>query len=224
MTARPDSIDWDKGGGLVPAIIQHAITGRVLMLGYMNVEALERTTSSRRVTFFSRSRDRLWTKGETSGNTLELRDIELDCDADTLLVTAIPAGPTCHLETPSCFDRDTEQPGFGFVGRLEGIIRERMDEGSDESYTTQLVNAGVQRIAQKVGEEGVEVALAGMKGDREELVSESADLLYHLLVLLKQQGASLADVVQQLEARHQSDPVPASEPRGQSPALTPVQN
>ena len=223
MTTRVESIDWEKGGGLVPAIVQHATTGRVLMLGYMNAEALEKTLSSRLVTFFSRSRECLWTKGETSGNTLELRDIELDCDADTVLVTAIPAGPTCHLDTPSCFDRDTEQPGFGFVGQLEGIIRDRMDEGSDESYTAQLANAGVQRVAQKVGEEGVEVALAGMKGDREELVSESADLLYHLLVLLRQQGASFADVAKQLEARHRSDPVPAGEPRGQSPALTPVQ-
>lgn len=202
MTSLIASIDWDKGNGLVPAIVQHAITGRVLMLGYMNVEALEKTQSSGLVTFYSRSRKCLWTKGETSGNKLEVKSIELDCDADTLLVTARPAGPTCHLETTSCFDRDVERPGFGFVGELERVIGDRMKQNSDESYTAQLVNAGVQRIAQKVGEEGVEVALAGMKGDREELVSESADLLYHLLVLLNQQGAGLVDVAQQLEVRH----------------------
>jgi len=202
VTEQFDNIDWEKGGGLVPAIVQHAISGRVLMLGYMNAAALEKTTSSQRVTFYSRSRECLWTKGETSGNTLELRNIELDCDADTLLVAAIPAGPTCHLETPSCFDNGAEKPGFGFIGQLERIILDRMNEKADDSYTAQLVDAGIQRIAQKVGEEGVEVALAGVKGDREELVAESADLLYHLLVLLQQQGASFADVAQQLDSRH----------------------
>lgn len=205
MTSLADRIDWEKVDGLVPAIVQHAITGRVLMLGYMSAEALQKTTSCRQVTFFSRSRQKIWTKGETSGNTLELKAIELDCDADTLLVAAIPAGPTCHRETTSCFDRDTEQPGFGFIGQLEGIIRERMEGGSAESYTVQLVNAGVQRIAQKVGEEGVEVALASMKGDRNELVAETADLLYHLLVLLQHQGASFAAVAGEL-ARRQPAP------------------
>ena len=208
MTVRLDSIDWEKGGGLVPAIVQHATTGRVLMLGYMNAEALQQTTSSRRVTFYSRSRARLWTKGETSGNTLEFRDVELDCDADALLVSAIPVGPTCHLDTPSCFDNSTEKRGFGFVGELEGIIRSRMNGDAEASYTAKLVDEGVQRIAQKVGEEGVEVALAGVKGDREELIAESADLLYHLLVLLQQQGASFADVARQLDGRH--DPGPAN--------------
>jgi phosphoribosyl-ATP pyrophosphohydrolase/phosphoribosyl-AMP cyclohydrolase len=202
VTSLNDSIDWKKNDGLVPAIVQHAVTGRVLMLGYMNAEALVKTQSSKLVTFYSRSRNRLWTKGETSGNKLQLREIELDCDGDTLLVTAAPTGPTCHLEKPSCFDRDAELPGFGFVGQLESIITDRMKNRSSESYTAQLANAGIQRIAQKVGEEGVEVALAGMKGDRKELVSEAADLIYHVLVLLNYQGLNFADVAQQLECRH----------------------
>jgi phosphoribosyl-ATP pyrophosphohydrolase/phosphoribosyl-AMP cyclohydrolase len=202
MTTLVDKIDWSKGGGLVPAIVQHSVTGRVLMLGYMNEEALSKTASSKLVTFYSRSRKRLWTKGETSGNQLELKTIDVDCDADTLLVKAFPVGPTCHRETVSCFDQDNLEPGFGFVGQLESIISDRIDQGAGESYTAKLARAGVQRIAQKVGEEGVEVALAGMKEDREELISESADLLYHLLVLLKHQGASIADVAQQLDSRH----------------------
>lgn len=202
MTSLHDSVDWKKNDGLVPAIVQHAVTGRVLMLGYMNAEALLETQSSKLVTFYSRSRKRLWTKGETSGNKLELRKIELDCDCDTLLVTAAPTGPTCHLEKTSCFDRDAELPGFGFVGQLESIILDRLRNQAGESYTARLANAGVQRIAQKVGEEGVEVALAGMKGDRKELVSEVADLIYHVLVLLSYQGLNFADVAQQLESRH----------------------
>jgi len=201
MTSLHDNIDWKKGDGLVPAIVQHAVTGRVLMLGYMNAEALEETQSSELVTFYSRSRDCLWTKGETSGNKLRLRDIELDCDGDTLLVTAAPTGPTCHLEKSSCFDRDTEVPGFGFVGQLETIIEDRMKHPSSESYTAQLVNAGVQRIAQKIGEEGVELALAATKGDPKEIVCEAADLIYHVLVLLKHQGLNFSDVAQQLESR-----------------------
>lgn len=206
MTTLAERIDWNKGGGLVPAIVQHAATGSVLMLGYMNVEALEKTMSSKLVSFFSRSRNCLWTKGETSGNRLALREISLDCDADTLLVAALPAGPTCHRGTSSCFAGEAGQSGFGFVGKLENTVRARMDENSADSYTSQLAVAGVQRIAQKVGEEGVEVALAGMKGDQEELVSEAADLLYHLLVLLQHQGASFADVAQQLEHRHHPEP------------------
>ncbi len=197
-----ENIDWEKGGGLVPAIVQHAVTGRVLMLGYMNARALAETQASELVTFYSRSRNCLWTKGETSGNRLKLRNIELDCDGDTLLVQATPTGPTCHLEKSSCFDRDAELPGFGFVGQLETIIKERMKDQPSGSYTAQLMNAGVQRIAQKIGEEGVEVALAATKGDRQEIISEAADLLYHVLVLLNHQGLSFADVAQQLETRH----------------------
>lgn len=204
MTALVDKVDWQKGDGLVPAVIQHAVTGRVLMLGYMNADALERTLVGKRVTFFSRSRQCLWTKGETSGNTLECRSVELDCDADTLLVAAVPAGPTCHRDIASCFDDDTEAAGFGFLGTLERVITERLDNGAGDSYTAQLAGAGVKCIAQKVGEEGVEVALAGVNGDRDELVAESADLLYHLLVLLRQQGVSIADVAQVLDDRHTS--------------------
>ncbi len=197
-----DNIDWKKGRGLVPAIVQHAVTGRILMLGYMNAKALAETQASELVTFYSRSRNCLWTKGETSGNRLKLRNIELDCDGDTLLVQATPTGPTCHLEKSSCFDPDAELPGFGFVGQLETIIKDRMKDQPKESYTAQLINAGVQRIAQKIGEEGVEVALAATKGDRQEIISEVADLIYHVLVLLNHQGLSFADVAQQLETRH----------------------
>ncbi len=202
MTSLHDKIDWEKGNGLVPAIVQHVVTGRVLMLGYMNAEALAETQASELVTFYSRSRKCLWTKGETSENILKLRKIELDCDSDALLVKAAPSGPTCHLEKSSCFDRNDELPGFGFVGQLETIIKDRMKEQPSESYTAQLMNAGVQRIAQKIGEEGVEVALAAMKRDRKEIVSEAADLIYHVLVLLNHQGLNFADVAQELETRH----------------------
>lgn len=202
MIALSDQIDWKKGAGLVPAIVQHAVTGRVLMLGYMNAEALAKTQSSKWVTFYSRSRKRLWTKGETSGNMLELRHIEVDCDCDTLLVSAFPTGATCHLDKSSCFDSDTALPGFGFIGQLETIIADRANHQSADSYTTQLLTAGIQRIAQKVGEEGVEVALAGMKGDGNEIINETADLMFHVLVLLKHQNLSFSDVAQQLESRH----------------------
>jgi len=202
MTSLHDKIDWEKGNGLVPAIVQHVVTGRVLMLGYMNAEALAETQASELVTFYSRLRKCLWTKGETSGNVLKLRNIELDCDSDALLVKAAPSGPTCHLEKSSCFDRNDELPGFGFVGQLETIIKDRMKERPSESYTAQLMNAGVQRIAQKIGEEGVEVALAAMKRDRKEIVCEAADLIYHVLVLLNHQGLNFADVAQELETRH----------------------
>jgi phosphoribosyl-ATP pyrophosphohydrolase/phosphoribosyl-AMP cyclohydrolase len=204
VTLSGEAIDWEKSDGLVPAIVQHGTTGRVLMLGYMNAEALAATQTSGLVTFYSRSRKCLWTKGETSGNKLELSAIELDCDRDTLLVTAIPAGPTCHLERNSCFDQDTELPGFGFIGQLESVIEDRMANPEKESYTTQLMNAGIHRMAQKIGEEGVELALAATKGDHAEITSEAADLIYHVLVLLKQQGLEFADVAQQLQSRHQS--------------------
>lgn len=202
MTSLHEHIDWNRGDGLVPVIVQHAVTARVLMLGYMNREALATTQSSNLVTFYSRSRDCLWTKGETSGNRLELRTIEFDCDADTLLVQALPAGPTCHRQTSSCFDNDVEQPGFGFVGQLESVIQERKNTAPADSYTAELLSAGVQRVAQKIGEEGVEVALAAVQGNRQEIVSETADLIYHVLVLLAHQGLQIADVVQHLESRH----------------------
>ncbi len=202
MISLHDNIDWKKGNGLVPAIVQHAVTGRVLMLGYMNATALAETQASEWVTFYSRSRKCLWTKGETSGNRLKLRNIELDCDGDTILVQAHPTGPTCHLEKSSCFDHDAELPGFGFVGQLETIISERIKDQPGDSYTAQLAYAGVQRIAQKIGEEGVEVALAAMTGDRREIIGEAADLIYHVLVLLNHQRLSFADVAQQLATRH----------------------
>ncbi len=206
MSSLEGKIDWKKGVGLVPAIVQHAVTGRVLMLGYMNAEALAETQASKLVTFYSRSRQCLWTKGETSGNKLELHDIELDCDGDALLVKAAPTGPACHLDKSSCFDGDTELPGFGFIGQLETIINDRIISNKKDSYTAQLVNAGVRRMAQKIGEEGVELALAAMGGDHAEIVSESADLIYHLLVLLNHQGLRFTDVAQQLESRHRGSP------------------
>jgi len=205
MNELQNKIDWTKDDGLVPVIIQHAISGRVLMLAYMNVDALTQTRSSGWVTFFSRSRQCLWTKGETSGNRLRLDSIEVDCDGDTLLVNAIPLGPTCHLETNSCFDKNKEQPGFGFIGQLESIIRDRQDNPRSDSYTTQLMTEGVRRIAQKIGEEGVEVALAAVNEDRQDIIGEVADLIYHVLVLLRHQELSFSDVAQQLEKRHRKN-------------------
>ena len=205
MTVVGDEPDWKKGGGLLPAVVQHAISGRILMLGYMNAEALTTTLSLKRVTFFSRSKKRLWTKGESSGNWLELRDIEIDCDRDAILVTAIPNGPTCHLGTPSCFDQSGERSGYGFIGELEGVIRARVMEVPSGSYTARLVNAGMSKMAQKVGEEGVELALAAVQGSRSEIIGEAADLVYHLLVLLQSRQVEFADVVLQLEERHRAD-------------------
>lgn len=198
-------IDWAKGDGLVPAIVQHAITGRVLMLGFMNVDALTATQTTNWVTFFSRSRQCLWTKGETSGNKLKLRSIEIDCDNDTLLVTAVPSGPTCHLGTSSCFDREQERPGLGFIGQLESIIGERQSHRPVDSYTAKLMSEGTKRIAQKIGEEGVEVALAATSKNREEIVAEVADLIFHVLVLLKHQDLSFSDIAHRLEERHREN-------------------
>jgi phosphoribosyl-ATP pyrophosphohydrolase/phosphoribosyl-AMP cyclohydrolase len=197
-----ETIDWTKGNGLVPAVVQDATNGRVLMLAYMNAEALAKTLSTGLVTFYSRSRQRLWTKGEESGNTLTLQDIQRDCDNDTLLIQAFPAGPTCHLNRTSCFDDQYSKPGFGFIGELEDIITQRMEDQPEQSYTAGLAQSGVRRIAQKIGEEGVEVALAAATGDRAELVEESADLLFHVLVLLKQQDLGFEDVATKLQERH----------------------
>ncbi len=203
MTTLTAQIDWSKGNDLVPAIVQDAISGRVLMLGYMNAEALEKTQTSKWVTFFSRSRQCLWTKGETSGNKLKMERIEVDCDNDTLLVTATPLGPTCHLGTVSCFDKNQEQPGFGFIGKLESIIADRQESRPDGSYTARLMNEGIQRIAQKVGEEGVEVALAAVKENREEIIGEVSDLMYHVLVLLRHQEIGFSDIAQRLKERQE---------------------
>lgn len=204
MSATHASIDWQKGDGLVPAIVQHAVTGRVLMLGYMNVEALEITKTTGHVTFFSRSRQCLWTKGETSGNRLEFCEIETDCDADAILVQALPTGPVCHLERNSCFDRDTGTRGFGIIGRLEDTIDDRIEKKADESYTAQLVRAGIERLAKKIGEEGVELALAATRQNRGEIIAEAADLVYHVLVMLRERGMEFGDIARELDARHRS--------------------
>lgn len=193
------TLAWEKQGGLLPAIVQDATTLRVLMLGYMDRAALEATLASGRVTFYSRSRQRLWTKGETSGHFLELVSVEADCDDDSLLVQARPQGPTCHLQRPSCFPT---APG-DFLNDLEGLIAQRERERPAGSYTTRLFEAGVRPIAQKVGEEGVETALAAVAQGDAELAGEAADLLYHLLVLLRARGMGLEDAIAVLRSRHQ---------------------
>ncbi|MEM1411851.1 MAG: bifunctional phosphoribosyl-AMP cyclohydrolase/phosphoribosyl-ATP diphosphatase HisIE [Pseudomonadota bacterium] len=202
--------DWVKMDGLLPAVVQDAFDGRILMVGYMNETSLDVTIESGKVTFWSRSRQELWTKGETSGNTLNLVDVTLDCDRDCLLVRAQPAGPTCHTGAHTCFDpahehleaSDGPRPDLAFLGDLERVIRQRDRDRPAGSYTTQLLEAGIKRIAQKVGEEGVETALAAAAGDPDELLNESSDLLYHLLVLLRARQLSLSDLLTTLESRH----------------------
>jgi phosphoribosyl-ATP pyrophosphohydrolase/phosphoribosyl-AMP cyclohydrolase len=196
-----DNLDWNKGDALLPAIVQHWHSGAVLMLGYMNREALEHTRQSGKVTFWSRSRQRLWTKGETSGNFLLLRSLHADCDGDTLLVVADPQGPTCHLGSASCFG-DASTPPLAFLAELDTLIAQRAEQRPAGSYTTKLLESGLSRIAQKVGEEGVETALAGVGESDEALLGESADLLFHLFVLLRARGKSLADAAGTLAARH----------------------
>lgn len=197
----PNRLDWEKSEGMIPAIVQHVYTGEILMQGYMTREALEKTIETGHVTFFSRSKGRLWTKGETSGHVLQLRAITTDCDNDSLLVAADPIGPTCHRGCPSCFDEHPALP-LAFLAELEQILAGRKNADPESSYTARLYAKGTKRIAQKVGEEGVEVALAAMAKDREELINESADLLYHLTVLLQNEGLQLADVVNCLKERH----------------------
>jgi phosphoribosyl-ATP pyrophosphohydrolase/phosphoribosyl-AMP cyclohydrolase len=199
-----DKVDFAKGDGLVPAIVQDADSGAVLMLGYMNREALEHTLARRRAVFFSRSKQRLWEKGETTGHTLDLVDVALDCDADTLLVTVRPRGPACHNGTRTCFGDEPRSvaSSIGFLARLEAVIAQRAAEKPEASYTARLLDKGIARVAQKVGEEGVEVALAGVNESTQKVIDESADLLFHLLVLLRARGLTLAQVVQALEARH----------------------
>jgi len=193
--------DWAKCEGLIPAIIQDADTGQVLMLGYMNAQALQTTRDTRRVTFFSRSRQRLWTKGESSGHFLDFVDLRLDCDQDSLLILARPHGPTCHNGTISCFG-DFPGPPLAFLGELDKLIATRHRERPEGSYTTRLFNSGTRRMAQKVGEEGVETALAAVAQSSEALVGEAADLIFHLLVLLRDRGQGLADVANRLRDRH----------------------
>lgn len=198
------SLDWSKGDGLLPAIVQHARTGRVLMLGYMSEDSLRDTLESGRVVFFSRSRQQLWTKGETSGNFLNVVNVSTDCDRDAILVTADPLGPTCHLGSESCFDEAeaTDAQRLAFLSLLERIIANRIAEQPDGSYVARLFERGPSRMAQKVGEEGIEVALASVTRDDEGVISESADLLFHLLLLLRSRDLSLAAVVDELRARH----------------------
>jgi phosphoribosyl-ATP pyrophosphohydrolase/phosphoribosyl-AMP cyclohydrolase len=194
-------IDFAKGSGLIPAIIQHSETNQVLMLGYMNEEALNITNKTGLVTFFSRSRDKIWTKGETSGNFLQLVRMIIDCDNDTLLIKVLPKGPVCHKGTVSCFDED-KFTNMSFLSKLEEIIKSRKSKDETESYTAKLLNGPLRRIAQKVGEEGVETALASVTETDGKLISESADLLYHLLVLLQAKNLELSDVVNELNKRH----------------------
>jgi phosphoribosyl-AMP cyclohydrolase / phosphoribosyl-ATP pyrophosphohydrolase len=199
-----ERIDWNKDDGLVPAIVQHGGSGRVLMLGYMDRAALAATLARGRVVFFSRSKQRLWEKGETSGNFLQLVDIRSDCDADTLLVIAMPAGPVCHTGSASCFGDEslTAAAPLSFLLELEQVIAQRIAEAPEGSYTARLYERGVRHVAQKVGEEGLEVALAGAGESDDALVGECADLLYHLLVLLRSRSLPLAAVIEELRRRH----------------------
>ncbi len=196
----PDTLDFDKGGGLIPAIVQDVDTLQVLALAYMDRPALDETIQSGEATFFSRSRGGRWRKGETSGDRLFVRQIIADCDGDAVVVKVLPVGNACHLNRVSCFGED-DAPGLGRLARLERTIAERAEADPAESWTARLLAEGPKRAAQKVGEEGVETALAGAAGDDAELASEAADLIYHLLVLLKARGLSSQDVLDVLTAR-----------------------
>jgi phosphoribosyl-ATP pyrophosphohydrolase/phosphoribosyl-AMP cyclohydrolase len=200
-------VDWDKGNGLLPAIIQDAADGAVLMLGYMNRDALAETVASNRVTFWSRSKGRLWTKGESSGNFLALRAVSVDCDGDTLLILAEPAGPACHTGTRTCWGENAPHAAveaLGFLAKLEGIIQQRIASRPAGSYTAKLLAEGTRRIAQKVGEEGLELALAAVAQPDEEVLGEAADLLYHAMLLLQVKNLSLAKVAAELALRHEN--------------------
>jgi phosphoribosyl-ATP pyrophosphohydrolase/phosphoribosyl-AMP cyclohydrolase len=203
-----EQLAWMKNDGLLPAIVQHAETSQVLMLGYMNRDALRETLANKRVTFYSRSKARLWTKGETSGHFLDVISVAADCDNDTLLITANAHGPTCHNGTQSCFGDDINANArqLAFLNRLESVIAQRLADRPEGSYTARLWAQGPTRIAQKVGEEGVEVALAAVTQTDDRLVSESADLLFHLALLLKSRNLSLNAVVHELERRHAAKP------------------
>lgn len=195
-------IDFDKMGGLVPAIIQDAVTKNVLMLGFMNEEAYQKTIDTKKVTFWSRTRNSLWTKGETSGNYLNLVDIKLDCDNDTLLVKVHPQGPTCHLGTDTCWGEDNSLNPILFLSELQNFIDKRHQEMPENSYTTSLFNKGINKMAQKVGEEATETIIEATNGTNEQLVYESSDLLYHLIVMLTAKGLSIEDVASELIKRH----------------------
>ncbi len=195
-------IDFEKMGGLVPAIIQDATTKNVLMLGFMNEEAYNKTLETKHVTFWSRTRQTLWTKGETSGNFLNLVSMQIDCDNDTLLVKANPIGPTCHTGTDTCWGEDNEMNPLLFLTELQDFINKRKEEMPEGSYTTSLFNKGVNKIAQKVGEEALETVIEATNGTADHLVYEASDLLYHLLVLLTEKGLRIEDVAAELQKRH----------------------
>jgi phosphoribosyl-ATP pyrophosphohydrolase/phosphoribosyl-AMP cyclohydrolase len=193
-------LDFSKSDGLVPVIVQDAQTLEVLMLGYMNEAAWQKTQTEKRVTFFSRSKNRLWTKGEESGNFLEVVGLHIDCDKDTVLIKARPAGPTCHTGSRSCFNTDFNQ---NFLLELERIIKHRYEFPSDESYVNRLRSKGINKIAQKVGEEAVETVIAALTETEHDFINETSDLLFHLLVLLREKGISLETIAKNLEGRHQ---------------------
>lgn len=192
------TLDFEKGGGLVPVVIQHADSLHVLMLGYMNAEALEQTRREGKVTFFSRSKNRLWTKGESSGNFLWVSEMREDCDSDALLVKVRPEGPVCHTGAASCFREESPK---GFLYELEQTIAQRIDSGAEDSYTSRLVQRGINKVAQKVGEEAVELVIEAKDNDPDLFKGEAADLLFHLLILLKAKGFSLEEVEAVLRAR-----------------------
>ena len=199
------TIDFEKGGGLVPAIVQDAVTRKILMLGYMNEEAYRLTLDRGLVTFFSRSRNRIWTKGETSGNFLQLREILADCDGDTLLVKAIPSGPVCHTGADTCFGEENKPSEISspeFLFYLESVIHDRRSNPVEGSYTNHLFSRGLNKIAQKVGEEAVELVIEAQDHDKELFLGEAADLMYHVLVLLCQKDTTLSEVIDVLKDRH----------------------
>jgi phosphoribosyl-AMP cyclohydrolase / phosphoribosyl-ATP pyrophosphohydrolase len=195
-----EQIDFTKGNGLVPAVIQNNNSLQVLMVGYMNKEAFEKTVNEKKVTFFSRSKDRLWTKGETSGNYLYVREILADCDNDSILIKVDPAGPVCHTGSTACFGEETAK---GFIYELEDIINQRINDNSEESYTNRLYKKGINKVAQKVGEEAVELIIESKDNNIELFRNETADLLYHLLVLLKIKGVNLQQIEGELKKRHE---------------------
>ena len=196
------TIDFEKMGGLVPAIIQDATTKNVLMLGFMNQEAYDKTVATKHVTFWSRTRNTLWTKGETSGHFLNLIDMKIDCDNDTLLVRVNPIGPTCHTVTDTCWGEDNESNPLLFLTELQDFINKRKQEMPEVSYTTSLFTKGINKIAQKVGEEALETVIEATNGTNDNLVYEASDLLYHLLVMLTEKGLRIEDVALELQKRH----------------------
>jgi phosphoribosyl-ATP pyrophosphohydrolase/phosphoribosyl-AMP cyclohydrolase len=195
-------VDFKKAGGLVPAVIQDLSTQKVLMLGYMNADALEKTFQTGLVTFYSRSKQALWTKGETSGNSLAMQAVYLDCDADTLLVMALPKGPTCHTGDDTCFGDDNKGGSFAFLEQLEEVIQSRKEASGETSYTKRLFESGILKMAQKVGEEGVETTIEAVAGNKDRYKEEAADLLFHLIVLTRGMDMEMKDIIEVLQKRH----------------------